>query len=149
MIYASAAPAIMPGTMSLEMALSNKWRIFSRDVRIDCTILSEERYELVISPELFAEFVEVSNRHEIKTRIELQRKLALFRRLRQDAIWTTGAIEAQGLLTDPQDDFLMSAALEVEAEFIVTWDSLLLDQRNCQGVKILSPDQFIALVVRR
>ncbi len=42
----------------------------------------------------------------------------------------------------------MSAALEAEAEFIVTWDSLLLDQKNCQGVKILSPDQFISLVIR-
>jgi predicted nucleic acid-binding protein len=84
----------------------------------------------------------------VKTRIDLQRKLALFRRLRQDAIWTTGAIEAHGLLADPQDDFLMSAALEVEAEFIVTWDSLLLDQKNCQGVKIISPDPFISLLVR-
>jgi len=109
---------------------------------------NEERYELVISPELFAEFVEVSNRPEVKTRIDPQRKLALFRRLRQDAIWTTGAIEAQGLLADPQDDFLMNAALEAEAEFIVTWDSLLLDQKNCQGVKIVSPDQFTSLVVR-
>ncbi len=108
----------------------------------------EERYELVISPELFAEFVDVSNRTGVKTKIDPQRKLALFRRLRQDAIWTTGAIEAQGLLADPQDDFLMRAALEAEAEFVVTWDSLLLDQKNCQGVRILSPDQFIALVVR-
>ncbi len=33
---------------------------------------SEERYELVISPELFAEFVEVSNQPEIKQ--ELIRK---------------------------------------------------------------------------
>ena len=108
----------------------------------------EERYELVISPELFAEFVEVSNRPAVKTRFDPQRKLALFRRLRQDALWTTGAIEAQGLLADPEDDFLMSAALEAEAEFIVTWDSLLLDQKNCQGVKLVSPDQFISLVVR-
>jgi len=109
---------------------------------------SEERYELVISPELFAEFVDVVNRSELKSGIEPQRMLALFRRLRQDAIWTTGAIEARGMLSDPQDDFLMSAALEAEAEFIVTWDARLLDQKSCQGVKIISPDQFISLVVR-
>ena len=88
---------------------------------------SEARYELVIFPELFAEFVEVSNRPEMNTRFDPQRKLALFRRLRQDAIWTPGALDAKGLLADPRDDFLMSAALEVEAEFIVTWDSALLD----------------------
>jgi putative PIN family toxin of toxin-antitoxin system len=93
----------------------------------------EERYELVISPELFAEFVEVSNQPRVKTHIDPQRKLALFRRLRQDAIWITEAIEAQGLPADPADDFLMSAALEAEAEFIVTWDSLLLDQKKLPG----------------
>lgn len=109
---------------------------------------SEKRYGLVISTELFAEFDEASNRAEVKTRIDLQRKLALFRRLRQDAIWTTGAIEAQGLLADPRDNFLMRAALEAEADFIVTWDALLLGQKSCQGVKIVSPDQFISLVVR-
>src|SRR3990172_12244667 len=79
---------------------------------------NEERYELVISPELFADFAEVSNRPEVKTRIDPHRKLALFRRLRQDAIWTTGIIAASGSLSDPEDDFLMSAALEAEAEFL-------------------------------
>ena len=110
---------------------------------------SEERYELVISPELFAEFVEVSNRPELKMRIDPQRKLALLRRLRQDAIWTKGAIEAQDLLADPQDDFLMSAALEASAEAIVTWDSVLLDQKSCQGVRIISPDQFISMIISK
>lgn len=109
---------------------------------------SENRFELVIAPELFAELVEVLNRPELKARVDSQRKLALFRRLRQEATWTTGAVDAKGMLVDPTDDFLMAAALEVNAEFIVTWDTSLIAQRSCQGVQIVSPDQFISMVVR-
>jgi putative PIN family toxin of toxin-antitoxin system len=108
---------------------------------------NENRFELVIASELFAELVEVLNRPELKARVDAQRKLALFRRLRQDAIWTTGSVEAGGMLVDPSDDFLMRCFGE-NAEFIVTWDASLVAQRSCQGVQIVSPDQFISLVIR-
>ena len=75
----------------------------------------ESRYEIVISAELFAEMVEVLSRPEISRRVDPHRKLALFRRLRQEAIWTTGIVDASGSLSDPEDDFLMSAALEAFA----------------------------------
>lgn len=108
----------------------------------------EKRYELVISPAIFSEFVDVLGRAEVEGKIDPQRKLALFRRLRQDALWTSGAPLAHGMLVDAADDFLLDAALEANAEFIVTWDSALLNQKSCQGVQIISPDQFTSLVVR-
>jgi putative PIN family toxin of toxin-antitoxin system len=108
----------------------------------------EDRYEIVVSPELFAEMVEVLNRPEIQGRVDAQRKLALFRRLRHDAIWTTGAVDARGALGDPADDFLVSAALEADAEFIVTWDNRLIQQKSCQGVQLVSPDQFISFIIK-
>lgn len=110
---------------------------------------SEERFQVVISTELFEELVAVSERTDLKRRIDPQRKLALYRRLRQDAVWTSGAVTGQGWLVDPKDDFLMRAALEVGAAFIVTWDGSLLTQAECQGVKLISPDQFISLVIRQ
>ncbi len=108
----------------------------------------EKRYELVISPAIFSEFVDVLGRAEVEGKIDPQRKLALFRRLRQDALWTSGAPLAHGMLVDAADDFLLDAALEANAEFIVTWDFALLNQKSCQGVQIISPDQFTSLVVR-
>jgi uncharacterized protein len=109
---------------------------------------SERRYELVISAELFAELVEVLNRPEIKARVDLQRKLALFRRLRYEAMWTVGGVVVTGALADPDDDFLIGAAQEAGAEFLVTWDQRLLEQRQSEGVKIVTPDEFIAFVIR-
>ncbi len=109
---------------------------------------SERRFEIVISPELFAELVEVLNRGDISSHVDRQRNLALFRRLRYDAIWTAGMVIASGELPDPGDDFLLSAALEAEAEFIVTWDASLLEHGSSQGIQIISPDHFISLIVR-
>ncbi|OGO62687.1 MAG: hypothetical protein A2Z45_00590 [Chloroflexi bacterium RBG_19FT_COMBO_55_16] len=109
---------------------------------------SERKFEIIISPELFAELVEVLNRHNISPHVDGQRKLALFRRLRFDAIWTAGTVIASGELPDPGDDFLLTAALEAEAEFIVTWDARLLEHGGSRGVQIISPDQFISLIVR-
>jgi putative PIN family toxin of toxin-antitoxin system len=107
----------------------------------------EQRFENVVSPALLADLVEVIDRPAIQVRLDPQRSLALLRRLRDDAVWVEGTTLAAGL-KDLQDNFLLSAALESQAEFIVTWDRELLEQKNCQGVHILSPDQFTSLVVQ-
>ena len=109
---------------------------------------SERKFEIIISPELFAELVEVLSRADISPHIDGQRKLALFRRLRYDAIWTAGRVVASGELPDPGDNFLLSAALEAEAEFIVTWDACLLEHGRSRGTQIISPDQLISYIVR-
>jgi len=108
----------------------------------------DSRFEVVVSPALHQELVEVMERPEIAPKVEVQRRMALFYRLRHDALWTAGSLDTEGALADPDDDFLLSAALEREAQFIVTWDGKLLEQGNCQGVQIVTPDQFIALLVR-
>ncbi len=107
----------------------------------------ERRYENVVSPALLNEFVEVLNRPSIHKRIDPQRSLALLRRLRDDAVWVEGVTLVRGL-RDPDDDFLLCAALESGADFIVTWDRSLVEQQSCQGVRIINPDQFTSLIVR-
>jgi putative PIN family toxin of toxin-antitoxin system len=107
----------------------------------------EQRFDNVVSPALLDELVEVIDRPAIRARLDPQRSLAVLRRLRYDAMWVEGMTLAAGL-NDPQDNLLLSAALESQAEFIVTWDQDHLDQKTCQGVHIVNPDQFTSLVVR-
>jgi hypothetical protein len=107
----------------------------------------EQKFEIVFSSDLYDELIAVLNRPEIAPRIDLQRKIALLRRLRYDALWTSSTVDTSGMLPDPNDDFLLSAALEVDAAFIVTWDTTLLAVGNCRGVQIATPDQFISLIV--
>lgn len=51
-------------------------------------------------------------------------------------------------MPDPNDDFLVSAALETKASFIVTWDKALLEQGEARGVQIVTPNAFISTIIR-
>lgn len=108
----------------------------------------DKRFKVIISAALHEELVEVLERPEIASKVQIHRRLALMRRLRQDAVWTPGTLDVRGATGDPEDDKLVSAALEVNAAFIVTWDETLLEQESYQGVRFVTPDQFISAVVR-
>lgn len=108
-------------------------------------IWREQKYAIVISDALYTELQEVLRRPHIATKVDVYRKSALLRRLHRDAIWTPGTFNAQGVLPDPNDDMLISAAIETESEFIITWDKAL--HGNYRGIRIVSPDVFIAVVI--
>lgn len=50
-----------------------------------------------------------------------------------------GEYQAAGASKDPDDDMYIAAAMEGRAEFIVIGDSDLLDFKECEGVRIVSP----------
>jgi putative PIN family toxin of toxin-antitoxin system len=108
----------------------------------------DERFDIIVSNNLLSELTEVLERSHIKERINLQRRIALLQRLRHNAFWTPGKLETSGATSDIDDDMLVSAALEADAEFIVTWDKALLAQRNYESVTFITPDQFISVVTR-
>jgi len=110
---------------------------------------SQQRFQIIISPQLHNELLEVLERPHIASHLDNGRKLALLRRLRQEAIWTEGTLEISGAMPDPGDDILIGAAREENADYIVTWDAILLAQRSYEGVQIITPDEFIAVVVAR
>ena len=106
----------------------------------------EQKYRVAISDPIYEELVEVLRRPHISTKVDSHRQRALLRRLQQDAIWTSGTTDTQGSLPDPDDEMLISTALEANADFIVTWDSALHGEH--EGVSIVSPDVFISAIVR-
>lgn len=106
----------------------------------------ERRFAVVISDALRVELVEFLECPEVRARIAPELRLALVRRLRQDAVWTPGSLEITGAMRDPEDDKLVSAALEAGAEFIITWDARLLEQETYSGVQFVTPGQFVSIV---
>jgi putative PIN family toxin of toxin-antitoxin system len=113
------------------------------------TLWSEHQFEVVTSKALYAELEKALADPDVTPRIDLYQRNALLRRLRQDADWTPGELDAKGATSDPGDDKLVSAALETGAIFVVTWDSILLDQGRYQDVRFVTPDDFISVVVRQ
>jgi putative PIN family toxin of toxin-antitoxin system len=108
---------------------------------------NDKKFQVVISPAIFEELLDVTERPHIALKLDPQRKLALLRRLRQFVVWVDGSTDAVGL-DDPEDNILLSAALDGRCDFIVTWDKILLRQKMCHGVRIINPDQFLSLIVR-
>ncbi len=108
----------------------------------------DRRFDIVISPALFTELVGVLQRPHISLKVDVQRRFTLLRRLRQEAIWTPGELDASGATPDPKDDMLISAALETGAQYLVTWDGRLLSQVARNDLRLITPEELITLVSR-
>ncbi len=110
------------------------------------TLWRDGRFDIVISPALFTELVGVLQRSHISERVDIQRRFSLLRRLRQEAVWTPGELNASGATPDPKDDMLISTALETGAQYVVTWDAVLLSQVKHADLRLVTPEEFMALV---
>ena len=58
-----------------------------------------------------------------------------------------GDPEFQGARKDPDDDNFISAAIEGRAAFVVAGDADLLDLKEYEGIRIVSPRVFFDLLV--
>jgi len=105
----------------------------------------EDRFLLVMSEEILAEFQRVAAESRLRRRYGLTplRLSRLARGLRQFAFMTQGKVKVRGVARDPQDDNLLACAVEGKADYLVTGDEDLLTLREYEGVKILSPAEFV------
>ncbi len=108
----------------------------------------DRSFDIVISPALFTELVGVLQRPHISSRVDVQRRFSLLRRLRHEAIWTPGELDVSGATPDPKDDMLVSAAIEMGAEYIVTWDAALLNHVSHERLRVITPEEFITLIMQ-
>jgi putative PIN family toxin of toxin-antitoxin system len=111
------------------------------------TLWQNRAFDVVMTENLYAELHSVLSREHIATKIAPEKQRALLRRLRQDALWFPGEFDATGILPDPGDDILMSAAMEANAAYIVTWDAALIGEYR--GVQIIDPDVFVSILIRQ
>jgi len=101
-----------------------------------------ERHQIVSSPQMLAEFVEVMSREKFA---EVgSSHLALFlsvlvRRTKIVSVKHTRRVIAQ----DPGDDMVLSTALKRNASYIVSGDEHLLDLKRFKGVKIVTVDAML------
>jgi predicted nucleic acid-binding protein len=53
-----------------------------------------------------------------------------------------------GVVRDPNDDMVVACALEARADYIVTRDKDLLSLGTYEGIRIVTPRQFLDLLER-
>jgi putative PIN family toxin of toxin-antitoxin system len=108
----------------------------------------EGEVELITSPVLLEELEEVLKRPRIRkyqwmTAEEIQGLLQL---LNQTTVQTSGRRLVEVIPEDPDDDFVLSAAKEGIAEFIVSGDQHLLSLKEWESIPILTPKAFLEVL---
>lgn len=66
--------------------------------------------------------------------------------LRKYGIVTPADISIEAVSEDPADNKFVVAAAEAEADYIVSGDRHLRDLGSYQGIRILSPDEFLRVL---
>ena len=111
------------------------------------------RMRLIISPGIIAEIGRVLQYPKVKRlwknhRITSQEVDDVIFKLLKVALITPGKTLAEGVSDDPADDMIIACALEGRADFIISGDHHLTDLENYQGIKIVDPSTFLALIAK-
>jgi hypothetical protein len=109
------------------------------------------KMRLLVSPGIIREIGQVLKYPKVKKtlrkhRITSQEVDAVILKLLKAAIITPGEILAEGVSADPADDMIIACALEGQADFIISGDHHLTDLEDYQGIKIVAPATFLALI---
>jgi putative PIN family toxin of toxin-antitoxin system len=107
---------------------------------------SEGLFDLVISEAIITEIERVLSEHSLKQvfKISNDHIASLVELLRRNSILVPGSAAVAGAVpADPTDEMFIAAALDGNADVIVSGDKDLLEIESFQGVAILTPRQFL------
>lgn len=105
--------------------------------------------KLILSKELIDEYNEVINREEIIDKIENKNLIMneTIKKIISDAEIVEPKEKFDAVKEDPDDNRILECAFERKADFIVSQDSHLLKLKEFQGIRIVSPDDFLEVLV--
>lgn len=131
-------------TNTLVSAVINITSSVASEIYQNC---KEKRFLLIISPSILAEADNVLQRGRVmkshkRSTQELQE---VIREMADVSSVVPGRIKID-LVRDPDDNKIISAALEGKADYIVSRDRDLLDLKEHQGIKIITPEKFMGIL---
>lgn len=108
----------------------------------------KNQFTVITSPQLLAEIHEVLMRPPmlsyLKQTPEIVDKFIKF--LIQKTFVTEGKLEVDVLKNDPDDNMVLAAAVEGQASYLVTGNKKHFPFDEYQGVKIVTPHEFVAIL---
>ena len=110
------------------------------------TAALRQKFELVLSPAIFAEYQRTADYPKIRKRITFsdQDLKELWLDILVLALWVAPeAAQHPLVVADPSDDAYLLAAAESQADFIISGDRHLLDLGSYEGIPIISPRNFV------
>jgi uncharacterized protein len=101
-----------------------------------------DRFELIVSPQLIAEFVEVMSRAKFASRIPSEDIAEIVQLLQHNATLQADPLNVERLTEDPDDDYLAALAVETQADFLVSGDHAL-QRWSSEVVRVVSPSRVL------
>ena len=105
-----------------------------------------KEFILVVTPQLLKELAAVLYRPRLK--IDTKDIKELFRVIKENSLYLKPPKKPLGVCRDPEDNFILQAALEAKAKFIVTGDKDLLVLNPFKGISLTTPAKFISWLKR-
>jgi putative PIN family toxin of toxin-antitoxin system len=110
-------------------------------------LLQGEAFELVLSPSIITEVEEALKLPKVRKYVRDPADAVLWLAdLAALADLVNDTARAKGVCRDPEDDAVLSAAIEGRVDVIVTGDDDLLALQECQGITILTPREFLDVI---
>ena len=106
----------------------------------------ERRFDLVISEAIIGEIESVLSEPRLKQVFHIvdERIARLVEVLREDALLVPGNADVRGAVpADPSDEMFLAAAVDGDADVVVSGDKDLLDLESFRGIVILTARQFL------
>lgn len=107
-----------------------------------------QKFILVASPTILKELADVINRERIIkiTKMTQRERIDFINMLIKRSDLTEGKQLSKNVSRDIKDDKFLACGIEGKADYIVSGDDDLLDLEEFEGIKIVSPKEFIALL---
>ncbi|MBI3443724.1 putative toxin-antitoxin system toxin component, PIN family [Candidatus Woesebacteria bacterium] len=109
-----------------------------------------QQFLLITSPSILAEAEDVINREKV---IRYHKRTPEQRREVMELLVKLSYVTLEAVLPekiiikrDPQDDKFLHAAQEAHADYIVSGDHHLLDLKEHEGIKIVTPYDFLSIL---
>ena len=117
---------------------------FGGNPRTIIDLWKDGRLTLCLSQDIFDEYIEVLRRLGLDNTPELEELLKLFA-TGFHIVFTTKTPEIH-VVADPDDDKFIACALALKAGCVVSGDKALVDVRLYQGIRIVTPREFLEIM---
>ena len=111
-------------------------------------LVEEGKIELILSKDIIQEFIDVLGYEEIKQKVKnknLEMMLTI-EKLKSISIIIEPKEKLDTVKEDPADNKILECAFEGNAGFIISKDNHLLKLKEFEGIKIMTPEEFLEII---
>src|SRR5687767_5968470 len=109
----------------------------------------EGEFILVCSAPIIEELTRTLNKPYFRRFLTEDQIENVIQMLLDEAVIAELSVDVHGIASHPADDLILSTAVSVGADFLVMGDQALLRLVEYQGVKIVTPREFLSVLERQ